>query len=351
MNEPAAFRRKGRATILDVARVAGVSDATVSRALNKPETVSARTRDRVQAAIKDTGYVPNPLAKAMVSGRTFTVGALVPTLNHAIFSKFLNALEDTLSQSGFSLVVAVTEGDGAVEVEKARKLLAMGIEGLVVSGMTHNAGLVDECKRFAIPLVATSYYQPSAAIPTIGYDNEVAAKLAATHLAGLGHETVAVWHGPVADNDRTRSRLKGLKEVAEDTGLTFHFTETSLDYAGGAAAQIDPSATALLCLSDVLAMGAMFTLQGQGVRVPDDLSVMGFDDMEPSAFLSPPLTTVRLPIADMGHTTGQAICDYLQAGQPIAPRELSADLVIRQSTGPVSQPRVRAAQVRKKWAS
>ena len=116
MKSDTEFRRKGRATIIDVARVAGVSDATVSRALNKPETVSETTRQRIDDAVIETGYVPNPLAKAMVSGRTFTVGALVPTLDHAIFSKFLNALEAELSTNGYSLVVAVTEGDPVQEV-------------------------------------------------------------------------------------------------------------------------------------------------------------------------------------------------------------------------------------------
>lgn len=337
MGRQAAFRRKGRATILDVGRAAGVSDATVSRALNKPETVSEKTRKRVDAAVIETGYVPNPLAKAMVSGRTFTVGALVPTLDHAIFSKFLNALEAELSLANFSLVVAVTDGDSAAEVEKARKLLAMGVEGLVVSGMTHNETLVSECARFAIPLVATSYYQPSAAIPTIGYDNEIAAQLAVNHLIELGHRKIAVIHGPIVDNDRTRSRLKGLQSIAQTQPVSFHFFETTLDYAGGAAAVTDwdSSATAVLCLSDVLAMGAMSRLQENGIRVPDDLSIMGFDDMGPSAFLSPPLTSVKLPIEQMGQNTGRAICDYLQSGDPIVPQELKPEIVVRRSTGRV----------------
>lgn len=337
MGKSAAFRRKGRATILDVGRAAGVSDATVSRALNKPETVSEKTRKRVDAAIIETGYVPNPLAKAMVSGRTFTVGALVPTLDHAIFSKFLNALEAELSQANFSLVVAVTDGDSVAEVEKARKLLAMGVEGLVVSGMTHNEALVGECRRFAIPLVATSYFQPSADIPTIGYDNEVAAQMAASHLIALGHRDIAVIHGPIADNDRTRSRLKGLQHVMQAQPVSFHYIETTLDYVGGASAvaRWDNAATAILCLSDVLAMGAMSRLQENGIKVPEDLSIMGFDDMGPSAFLSPPLTSVQLPIAQMGQNTGRAICDYLQSGDPISPQELKPEIVVRRSTGPI----------------
>ena len=332
MKSDTEFRRKGRATIIDVARVAGVSDATVSRALNKPETVSETTRQRIDDAVMETGYVPNPLAKAMVSGRTFTVGALVPTLDHAIFSKFLNALEAELSTSGYSLVVAVTEGDPVREVEKAKKLLGMGVEGLVVSGLSHNGELVTQAKRFAIPLVATSYFEPDSRIPTIGYDNEKAAKMAADYLLSLGHREIAIIHGPVEKNDRTRSRLKGLHAMTSSDA--FDFIETSLDYAGGGAAvpRIREHISAILCLSDILAMGVLFKLQDLGVCVPDQVSVMGFDDMAPSEFTSPALTTLRLPIAEMGTQTARAICDHLKSAAPVLSQELVPKLVVRHST-------------------
>jgi LacI family transcriptional regulator len=332
MEPKTEVRRKGRATIIDVGRVAGVSDATVSRALNNPETVSKATRQRIDDAIIQTGYVPNPLAKAMVSGRTYTVGALVPTLDHAIFSKFLNTLEGELSTNGYSLVVAVTDGDPVREVEKAKKLLAMGVEGLVVSGLSHNAELVDQAHRFKIPLVATSYFEADSLLPTIGYDNEKAAQMAADHLISLGHHTIAVLHGPIQNNDRTRSRLKGLKEI--QSPVSFEFIGTTLDYAGGskAALKISNAASAVLCLSDILAMGVLFKLQDQGVRVPGDISLMGFDDMAPSEFLSPALTTLKLPIAQMGQATAVAICHYLKSGSAILSHELIPEIVIRRST-------------------
>ncbi len=314
-----------------------MSDATVSRALNRPETVSQTTRERIHAAIAETGYVPNPLAKAMVSGRTHTVGALVPTLDHAIFSKFLHALETELSAQSYNLVVAVTEGDNTLELEKAKKLLSMGVEGLIVSGLSHNGELLELAERAAVSLVATSYYEPEASLPTIGYDNEVAAKLALAHLTGLGHRKIAVIHGPVSSNDRTQSRLKGLHDAGNDIEL--HLIQTSLDYRGGGEAllQWDRSMTAILCLSDVLAMGALFKLEADGIQVPHDVSLMGFDNMDPSEFLTPPLTSLKLPIEDMGKSTAKAVCDHLQSGEPIASMELQTQLAVRSSTAPVGK--------------
>ncbi len=337
MESKTNFRRKGRATIIDVGRVAGVSDATVSRALNKPDTVSEATRQRIDAAIIETGYVPNPVAKAMVSGRTYTVGALVPTLDHAIFSKFLNALEAELSTNGYGLVVAVTKGDPLREVEKAKKLLSMGVEGLIVSGLSHNEELVAQARRSTIPLVATSYFQPDSHIPAVGYDNETAAVLAAEHLIALGHEKIAVVHGPIRDNDRTRSRVRALKALPQP--VTFFYHESSLDYAGGreAVENLPPEVTAILCLSDVLAMGALFKLQDLGVKVPDQLSVMGFDNMAASEFTSPTLTTIKLPITEMGTRTARAICEHLNTGTPIESEELQSTVVVRQSTASPSR--------------
>lgn len=337
MTKRSAFRRKGRATIIDVGRVAGVSDATVSRALNRPETVSEATRKRIQAAIAETGYIPNPLAKAMVSGRTHTIGALVPTLDHAIFSKFLHALETELSAQSYNLVVAVTEGDNILELEKAKKLLSMGVEGLIVSGLSHNRQLLELAQRAAVSLVATSYYEPGASLPTIGYDNEGAAKLALSHLTSLGHRNIAVVHGPVSNNDRTQSRLQGLHDVSNEINL--RFIETSLDYRGGSDAlhRWDREMTAILCLSDVLAMGALFRLQADGVQVPHDVSLMGFDNMDPSEFLTPPLTSLKLPIEEMGTATAKAVCEHLESGEPIASMELQTQLAVRASTAPVNK--------------
>lgn len=325
------FRRKKRATIIDVGHAAGVSDATVSRALNRPETVSEATRQKVQQAIVATGYVPNALAKAMVSGRSQTIGALIPTLDHAIFSKFLHTLESELSAQGFNLVVAVTNGNRDYEVSKAKKMLAMGVEGLIVSGLSHNDELTSEARRYGVPLVLTSYYQPDHAFPTIGYDNAKASALALDHLVAHGHCKIAVVHGPLIGNDRTRSRIAGLQEHPAAAGL--NLIETDLSYAGGAAAidRLTPGETAVLCLSDVLAMGALFVCQSRGIAVPQDLSIMGFDDLDPSKFVTPSLTTLSLPIAQMGQHTAAAMADHLMTGRPIRSIELPVKLQARAS--------------------
>ncbi|MDC0738903.1 LacI family DNA-binding transcriptional regulator [Cognatishimia sp. SS12] len=336
------FRRKtaqrSGVTIKDVARAAGVSDATVSRALNRPDDVSEKTRKLIEAAIAQVSYVPNPIARAMKSGRTYTIGALIPTLDHAIFAKFISSLEAELDKEGYSLVVAVTDADPDLETHKAQKLIDMGIEGLVVSGLAHNNALIEKANRFHIPLVATSYYEPDAQLPTIGYDNSATAQMGLQFLADLGHQKILILHGPTANNDRTLSRIEGLK--AQRGTANLEFIETTLDLEGAerALAPNPLEASAIFCMSDILAIGALFHLQRRGLRVPDEMSLMGFDDLEFSAHTNPPLTTIHLPIVEMGQRSAQEICAFLRGDRDITAAELMPEIITRGSTRRAEEP-------------
>ena len=329
-------RRSGkRSNLRDVARAAGVSVATVSRVLNSPHIVSGETRQRVMASIEDLHFVPSAAARAINSGRTKMVGALVPTLDNAIFAKFLAVLEERLGESGLSLLVAMTDGDPDIETLKAQGLVDSGAEALIVSGVTHSGAFDDLIRRTRIPAVATSYYDQDYHLPTIGYDNAAASLTALQFLHSEGHRRIAVFHGHQFNNDRTQARLKGLEKLS--AAVKMDWFEADISIEGGSAAakaflNANTSCTAILCLSDVLAMGAIFELQKNDVRLPDDVSIVGIDDLPSSSFSNPPLTTVHLPVSKMGVETADAVIKWLE--NKITPKSTSIEtkLMIRQST-------------------
>lgn len=324
-----------RSTLRDVARHAKVSVATVSRVLNSSDLVTQDTRDRVTQAIDALGFAPSAAARSLNSGRTRTIGALVPTLDHSIFARYLNALEDRLSASGYSLVVAVTGGDQEVEERKARVLLEMGAEGLIVSGRTHSVGFDVLVARFRVPVLITSFFAPDAKYPTIGYDNAAIAEKALRYLYSLGHEHVAVVHGPSSINDRIAARIEGANRLSDLVSL--EFLTVGMEVSGGADAikrMVSGSALpgALLFLSDVQALGAMFELKRQGISVPSDVKLMGFDNLAWSAVCEPGITSIGLPAAQMGSAAADAMVDWIVTGLPAKSLSLEADLIERGST-------------------
>ncbi|MEX0277468.1 MAG: LacI family DNA-binding transcriptional regulator [Ruegeria sp.] len=325
---------KKRSNLRDVAKAAGVSVATVSRVLNEPGVVKSDTREKVQAAIADLKFVPSAAARAINSGRTRFVGALIPTLDNAIFARFLAALERELSAHQLSLVVATTDSDPDIETQKAKELVDIGAEGLIVTGAAHNTGLKDLIEQTMLPTIITSYYDRANPLPTIGYDNAAAAQIALEHLADLGHSEIAVVHGPVHNNDRTRARLAGLNTSACSVEIAAHETDISL--AGGSVvgkqiAALPHKPDAILCLSDVVALGVLFGLQASGVKVPEDVSLVGIDDLPSSAVSVPPLTTVHLPVSTMGERAAAALARWISDQEIPRAEMLEATLVQRQS--------------------
>lgn len=326
---------KKRVNLRDVAKAADVSVATVSRVLNSPGAVTEKTRNRVQEVIDQLNFVPSAAARAINSGRTRFVGALVPTLDNAIFARFLAALERALAARQLSLVVATTSSDQAIEAEKAKGLLDIGAEGLILSGITHSAELEALIEHTRVPTIATSYFDGTCNLPTIGYDNAAAAQIALGHLHDLGHRRIAVVHGPAQNNDRTQDRIRGLNAFGQGTQLSWFQASIGLQGGVDAARSIlsgGPMPEAILCLSDVLAMGLLFGLQGQGIDVPEDVSLMGIDDLPWSAVSVPPLSTVHLPVQRMGEQAASALADWVEHQNRPESALLHAHLVARSST-------------------
>ncbi len=328
---------KKRYNLRDVAYHAGVSVATVSRVLNAPDRVAKDTRERVNSAITELRFVPSAAARAINSGRTKMVAALLPTLDNSIYARLVDGLEYTLSDFGLSLIVAQTCEKPEAELRRARSLLDIGAEGFVVAGVSQNQEFMDLIEHVQVPTVAISYFDPDNQMPTIGYDNRAAAELATRHLMDLGHREIAVIHGPLRYNDRTQTRRQALDAVAQQA--SFAFFETEMSVGGGCEAvrrclNECPSATAILCFSDVLAGGVLSELQRLGKSVPQDFSVMGMEDLPSSSFTNPPLTSVRLRVTEMGERAAEALAGWVENQTKPDHIELGIELKRRASTGP-----------------
>ena len=330
---------KKRANLRDVAQRAGVSVATVSRVMNTPARVSPDTRNRVEAAMSDLRFTPSAAARAINTGRTQTVAALLPTLANSTFARFADGLEARLGAFGLSLVVATTGEDPEVELARARQMLNIGAEAIIVTGASQSADFRAFVERHMVPTVSVSLFQQDAWLPTIGYDNQKAVLLALDHLMQLGHHKIAVVHGPHGHNDRTRIRLEALKqaEAAANGALTFRYFEAPFSVQGGSEAAARLLAqrgdeTAVLAFTDVLAGGVIHRLHSQGLKVPQDFSVVGMEDLPSSASLYPPLTTVHLPVRRMGEQAAEALAQWLDNGIRPDHQELPIELAARSSS-------------------
>lgn len=337
MAELAGVAPSGASNIRKVAQLSGVSVATVSRTMNGSGQVSEKARAKVMQACAELGYVPNSAAKALSTKRSRVIGVIIPSLNHSIFANFLGELETVCSSLDYSVVVALSKGDPQLEQRRALGLLAMGAEAFVFVGADRDEKLTSLLAKRSIPFVRTSIWRRGDGVPTIGYDNEELAKRALTYLVNAGHQNIGVLHGPTEDNDRTRLRLRGIQKLVEArSDITVSLHGGTLNTAGGVAAAkaalvstVRP--TALLCLSDVLALGALFEVPRHGLSVPEQMSVMGFDDLASSAFTNPELTTMALPTLKMGRMVAEQLAAHLDEGKPLESVCLPAEIVERNS--------------------
>ncbi|MEM9733132.1 MAG: LacI family DNA-binding transcriptional regulator [Pseudomonadota bacterium] len=326
-----------RQTVRDIARATGLSVATVSRAMNGATNVSPKTKARVLTAAQQLNYVPNPAARALSTKRSRTIAAIIPTIEHSIFARFLTAIESELTQLGYSLVIAVSNDNPMEELQATRKLLGLGAEGFIFTGLTHDPALYELLDQRQVPHVLTSGWDKSGgARPIIGYDNADLSAQAIQYLYELGHRAIGIIHGPLLHNDRTRARREGAESI-NLRGLSLHPVETGLSVADGSEAagrllETAPAVTAILCFSDILALGASFQLQQHGLSVPDDISLMGFDNLDWSASNTPPLTTIDLPTTLMGQLASTGLVKRLDGGEAMQSQNLAAQIVPRRST-------------------
>ena len=329
-----------KARLIDVARMAGVSPATVSRALTQPDLLNAETLARVLAASRSIGYRPDAAARTLASGRSMTVGAVVPTLDNAIFSKALQAMQSTLAGEGYQLLVASHDYNAAAEADAVRTLMARGIDGLMLVGAERAPETAALIAAAELPLALTWRQAPGAAAVIV--DNERAGRLAAEHLVALGHRRIGLVIGRLAFNDRQRGRLAGARAYLESVGLglpDWMVSEQPTTLAGGrsgcaALLELAEPPTAVIGGIDVIAIGCIAEAQARGMSVPGSLSVAGIDDLDMSAHLSPSLTTVHVPTGRIGAEAALMLLRAMRGDASRSVLELPVELVVRRSSGP-----------------
>lgn len=335
MNKPAA-------KLVDVARLAGVCNATVSRALGRESTVSAATRERVEAAARQLGYVPHAAACALRGQRTRTIGAVLPTLDNLLYAKATHALQKALDDRGYLLLLGCHDFDLDNEAKVVRSLIERGVDGIVLIGAEHSEELFSLLADVAIPYVLTWSLDVSGRHPCVGFDNRVAAMRVAHYLADIGHRIFAMIPGVVAGNDRARERLSGVREALDARGIALpaaNVIEAPYTLAAARAAMqsllsCNTPPTAVICGNDVLAMGAVLECHAQSIAVPGEMSVTGFDDMEAASILVPALTTVRVPMRELGYAAAQQILGQIGGAATARMTELTVDLIVRGTTAP-----------------
>lgn len=328
-------------TIRDVAAEAGVSTATVSRSLNLPEQVTPMLRARVEDAAARLGYLAHGAARALASRRSGTIAAVIPTLDNPVFAACIDALQERLDTHGLVLLVASTGYDAGREARGLRALLERGVDGVMLVGASHRPEVWRLLRAASsVPAVLT-WCSSGAALPCIGFDNAAAARRLVEHLVILGHRRIAMIAGITQGNDRAAARIEGVQQGLDAAGLAWPaawLTERAYSVADGMAAvqslmalQLRP--TAVICGNDHLAFGALAGARTLGLRVPEDLSVTGFDDLDFAAHAVPALTTVRVPATEMGRIAADHLAAQAAGRAPARPAGLEALLVLRESTG------------------
>ena len=339
MNSGSARRA---AKLADVARLARVSTATVSRALTLPEKVKPATVVRIRQAVEALGYVAHGAARALASRRTHTIGVVIPTLDNAIFANTTHALQRTLDEAGYTLLLACHEFDADMEARVTGALIERGVDALVLLGTTHRPSVLRMIDTHQIPYVLTWALDPSGRYPCIGFDNRAAAVRMANHLLELGHREFAMISGVTAGNERAAERLEGVRRALAGRGLMLpaaRTVEKPYTFSAGREGlrevlRAAPRPTAVICGNDVLAIGALAECRTQGIDVPRALSITGFDDLEMAAVVTPGLTTMHFPTAELGTYAAQHLLARL-GGKPFETRvELPVELVVRGSTAP-----------------
>lgn len=329
-------------TIEDVARAAGVSTATVSRVLNRPGEVRDALRQKVLTAVAELGYVPNAGARAMKLRRSGTVGAIFPTVDNAIFAKAIDALQRRLAESGLQLLLATSGYDPATETRQALNLLTCGVDALVLCGVSQRAELLQQLRQRGVPVVHVMSWPAPPDRVAVGFDNARAMTQVVRYLLDLGHRHIAMLAGITRDNDRAAARVTGVREALRAAGLSLPASRlVERPYELGAARdglrvllQADPAPTAVVCGNDVLATGALLEAARLGVAVPEQLSIVGFDDLELAGHLQPGLTTVRVPAEEMWRLAADRVLDALRDLEVPRATEIEVALVVRGSTAP-----------------
>jgi LacI family transcriptional regulator len=330
-------------TIKDVARAANVSVASVSRALNGSTSVTEETRKLVLDTARALRYIPHSGARSLSTSRTNTVGVVLPDLYGEFFSELIRGIDMAARRRGLHLLVSSSHGD-AGEAGAALRSMSGRVDGLIVMSPHADASLLAENLPVDLPIVLLNTTDESHQCSSLTVDNYGGAAAMVRHLVEIGHRRVAMITGP-ANNFESEERLRGFRETLErlvpdgdpneTTILRGDFTEESGYRAGHQLAALRRLPDAVFAANDMMAIGCLFALSEAGLQVPRDLALVGFDDIPTARFVTPPLTTVRVRMTDMGSRALEGLAFQIEnpEGTKNSVQVLQTELVVRRSCG------------------
>lgn len=329
-------------TIYDVARVAGVSISTVSHVLNRTRRVSAPTEQRVRAAVAQLDYRPNSLARALVRQETKSIALIVPDNVNPFYAELARSIENAGFAAGYSVLLCNTDYNLTRESAYVDMLLSKQVDGVIYMSVDFADSRLRLLHEAGIAVVVFDGLLDG--LDAVLLDNYAGARLAVEHLIELGHRRIACITGPSATRRGSATRVRAYRETLREYTLP-HDPQLEVkgdwSYRSGQAAadallKLPAPPTAIFSCNDSMAIGALAALHAHGIAVPDQVSVIGYDNIALSAYVTPPLTTMATPIVLAGHTLTQLLLDRI-GGQPTTPPQrltLTGSLCVRGSTGP-----------------
>lgn len=334
--------RKRNVTLKDVSAASGVSLITVSRALRLPDTVQPTTRAKVQAAIDHIGYVPNLTARSLVSNRTDMIGVVVPILTSSLFADFAQGVAAVLQREKIQMLLGVSERSVDLEAEAVRTFIARQADAIIVTGFTHSDACRKLLETFKGPVVETWNTRRTPVDLTVGYDNFTASADMTRYLIARGYKEIAMVGGAFENNDQAVDRHAGFLSAMAEAGRVVRdgfvvSVPNPTTMASGAAAMhalldgpVKPDA--VFFQAEIPAHGAVMACMARGISIPGDVAIAGFGDLNLSALLPVPLTTVRIKAREIGERSAQMVLDRLAGAEiSMASQDVGFDLMIRQS--------------------
>jgi LacI family transcriptional regulator len=328
-----------------IAEIAGVSTGTVSRVINNPELVSPELRERVASVVQHLGWIPHGAARALARRRANTIGSIFPQLSQGDFASAVEGLQGELSRLGYTLLIACSDYSPEQELHQVRKFVEHGVDAVLLVGGEHHHDLAALLERNKVPHLNMFTYDPATHGTSVGADNRKALFRLTRYLIGLGHRHFGVIAQDAATNDRARDRTQGIRDALAEHGLAVRPESWGVGqwsvHEGReifrAIVMNSPRPTAVICGNAYLAVGAMLESQALGIRVPQEMSIVGYDDIEFMNELPTTITTVRVQSKEIGRRAGRRIVALLEGREDLTEFECDAEMVVRASSGPAPE--------------
>jgi DNA-binding LacI/PurR family transcriptional regulator len=300
-----------KVSIKDIAKAAGVSHSTVSRALSNNPLIPEKTRQRIERIASKLGYTPNAIARGLVTNQTRAVGVIVTSIADPFVSEVVRGIEEIAGNNRYRVFLGTSHNDPEREVNSVKALREWRVDSVIVESSRVGSLYGPFLQEIGVPIVLINNQHPGTFIRSVMVNDVQGAKLATSHLISLGHRVIAHIRGP-AGYRATKNRLTGYRTALKKAGIPF---DPTLLQAGNGRAEAgeqvipllshSPKPTAIFCYNDMTAIGALSALKRCGVRVPQDISIVGFDDIPFAMYTDPPLTTIHQPTFDMGQRAMQ----------------------------------------------